>query len=847
MAASAAAAGGDDANEAVVDVVYMYCESSSERNKYWGVLKWQTDDGETLAVKGVWTRPVDNLTKGQRSRLSIVKTTPFRGQKQYRLVEELSLGPEYDDLNLLCSLLLEKGLNKNAAQSLMANFGTDLRQQIEEAAASDDWRLLQCRGVAQISAERALRAWSEVAPHYETCTSMHRLFADLPSKTVTTLVEKFRLASDGGYGAFVLDEMVSSDDDDDDLVAAPSASDLGADVIVEAYRANPWRAYHVLRRAKKSKKDALMYTEVMARALGRPGTCPTRLVVISSLALGSIFSATGSTWADPESMRCAVAARLRKSKVYEVSHLGEWLDGGVLSVKTGSRLDYALAAVVRAPDTPFVFEAGLITTLDIYDAEKELAAHLQKLARCAAPTWTSEDVASAIARLGGDVMVSKMDADQRKALEAILDPRKGVVCLLGCAGTGKTNVASAAQYLFEEGLYQPTVVAAPTGKAAVNISRRLVQVGDTDVAAYTMHKVAFGIEGATDKSVAFVDETSMADLFISLRFLKSLPNLRKLVYVGDPYQLPSVGIGAVLRDASAACAQEESTGMATVELTVNHRQGDGSLIVENARLCRSAEYADVVFDVDEKDLETFPVARGGRAALEMALEYVCARPDEEWLFLCQTRRNCELGNERLQRLYNPASMMVDETPAPKSLKLGLERVWRKGDLVMRTKNLYEPTAKVLRYDERTKRSLLVEAPKKLLVSNGGTGTIVSVTVPKHGGYGKISVKWDGVTGAPVTLQHDANDKHIVHAYAITVHKAQGSERENVAVVLDFFSPDESKTMNSLELLYTAMTRAKRRLRIFYTEHAMWASRHKSTRAARKTRLVQRLQEARDDL
>ncbi len=374
---------------------------------------------------------------------------------------------------------------------------------------------------------------------------------------------------------------------------------------------------------------------------------------------------------------------------------------------------------------------------------------------------------------------------QRQAIRAALC--ENIMILTGGPGTGKTTTLNGMIDILEE---QGKVVylTAPTGRA----SKRMSEV--TGREAKTIHRlleVEYSPEGrlrfSRDESnrlecdVVVVDEMSMVDTLLFEALLRAMKPECKLILVGDSDQLPSVGAGNVLRDLI------DSECVTIVTLKEIFRQAAQSLIVTNAHDIVKGELPDL----DRKDNDFFFLSRENISqAADTIVQLVCERlprsygysPVKDIQVLCPSRKG-ELGvemlNTRLQAVINP------ESPEKRQVRVG-QYLFRVGDKVMQVRNNYDlPWVK--------------DDEKGVGVYNGDIGTIFAIDT--HNGY--IIIDFDGrIVSCTIEMAED-----LELAYAVTVHKSQGSEF-NAVVIPVLGGYDKLYFRN---LLYTAVTRAKQLL------------------------------------
>ena len=367
------------------------------------------------------------------------------------------------------------------------------------------------------------------------------------------------------------------------------------------------------------------------------------------------------------------------------------------------------------------------------------------------------------------------DAEQERALRLVA--RHGVAVLTGGPGTGKTHTVRG---LFDAFPEARVMLAAPTGKAA----RRLAELAGRD--ASTIHRLlgwnpAQGrflrcVGSPLEADIVAVDEASMLDLRLAASLVRAIPARARLLLVGDADQLPPVGPGAVLRDLVGCGA------IPVVRLTRIHRQGPGSGLAELAAAVNAGE-ADLwrhAADLSGQDAEF--VAAGDHEAVLAAVERAAA---DGAMVLCPTKRG-PVGvpalNARCQARLNPARSWVDELTRGRGADAWTMRV---GDPVIQIRNNYALDG------ERG-------------VMNGEVGRVMAADPGKR----RAVVRFPDYAGGNRDVQYGREElADLQLAYALTIHKAQGSEWQQVAVVVDsghFF-------MLARQLLYTAITRPKERL------------------------------------
>lgn len=394
-------------------------------------------------------------------------------------------------------------------------------------------------------------------------------------------------------------------------------------------------------------------------------------------------------------------------------------------------------------------------------------------------------------RIRGIEKKSGMMLDEHQVTAVKEAVRNGLLVITGGPGTGKTTTINTIIRYFElEGL--EIFLAAPTGRAAKRMSET------TGFEARTVHRMLElngGAEGSSgferdesnplEADVIIVDEMSMVDISLMYSLLKAISVGTRLILVGDVNQLPSVGPGSVLRDIiqSHACN--------VVMLTKIFRQASTSDIIVNAHKINHGE--EVI--LDNKSMDFFFLKRyDADVIINVVLQlikqklpkFVDATPYD--IQVLTPMRKGLLGVERLngilQRYMNP----------PANDKVEKEygsTVFREGDKVMQTKNNYQ-----LAWEIRTKFGLTVD--KGLGIFNGDMGIIRQINDFAE----QMIIEFD--EGRMVEYPYKLLDE-LELAYAITIHKSQGSEYPAVVIPL-LGGPMMLMNRN---LLYTAVTRARK--------------------------------------
>lgn len=430
-----------------------------------------------------------------------------------------------------------------------------------------------------------------------------------------------------------------------------------------------------------------------------------------------------------------------------------------------------------------------ISLPEYYCAEEYIAARLAVINRESKSAYLDE---REIALVEGQMGIS-LDEKQRFAVTEAFS--NGLLILTGGPGTGKTTTLKAMIELFKQ-RDMLVELAAPTGRAAKRMSEltgyesktihRLLEVDWSD-----KHEQVFckNQNNPLDCDVIIVDEVSMIDSRLFESLLRALRLSCRIILVGDSDQLPSVSAGNVLSDLIL------SNAFSVVKLDKIFRQAEKSAIIRNAHKIVEGQSADL----SVKDSDFFFIKKNtAEAAIETVVSLCSERLPSAYGFdslkdiqiLCPSRK-MPLGtlnlNGVLQSCLNPK-----KKKEPEIFFKGF--YLRAGDKVMQIKNNYDLSWTKDNGEEGTG------------IFNGDVGFVVKVNLRE----GTVTVRYDDKTTVYITEELS----QIELAYAVTVHKSQGSEFDCVILPL-FDTPSQLKYRN---LLYTAVTRAKKLLIIVGKEN-----------------------------
>ncbi|MEG0778342.1 MAG: AAA family ATPase [Oscillospiraceae bacterium] len=439
----------------------------------------------------------------------------------------------------------------------------------------------------------------------------------------------------------------------------------------------------------------------------------------------------------------------------------------------------------------------------LYEAEVFAAERIKEMV--SAKPIVKQDVDRMISEIEGDLNVSYAEMQLYSLRVAA---QRQIMVLTGGPGTGKTTTVRAIVALYEK-MGLKTLLTAPTGRAAKRMSEL---TGKEAVTVHRLLEAGYPLEGdelifRRDEDEPLVcdaiilDECSMVDICLFRALLCAMPKNCRLTMVGDADQLPSVGPGNVFLDIIRSNLVE------TVRLTEIFRQTALSQIVANAHMINRGDYPDLRGNTSDSDF--FFLRRNDPAQAVETIVSLCAQrlpqkmgiPQMDIQVLSPTRKG-ETGtvnlNAVLQRALNPASA------GKKEKKYG-EIVFREGDRVMQTRNNYDIIWQKPQEIKFPNSADIVQLPIITMgdkpphgtgIFNGDIGVIAAIDTENE----VLTVLYDDHVAA---YGFDMLSE-LEHAFAMTVHKSQGSEYRAVV----FIALDASPQLMSRSILYTAVTRAR---------------------------------------
>lgn len=389
----------------------------------------------------------------------------------------------------------------------------------------------------------------------------------------------------------------------------------------------------------------------------------------------------------------------------------------------------------------------------------------------------------------------KIELDQMQKRAIIESSKNGVLIITGGPGTGKTTTINAIIEAFEhEGLN--ILLAAPTGRAAKRMSEttgyeaktihRLLELSKmTDELSNDNNKYTFERNemNPLDTDVIIIDEMSMVDINLMHHLLKAIPIGTRLILVGDVNQLPSVGPGNILKDII------QSNQFGVVKLSKIFRQAAESDIIINAHKINNGEHFDI--NNKSKDFFLFEQNEADKVISVMIYlikdrlpNYVKATPQE--IQVLTPMRKGELGVERLNRILQKA---LNPPSVHKKEKESNQVIFREGDKVMQVKNNYQLNWEI------TKNNVVIQNGTG--VFNGDCGKIVEINLFSE----RLYIEYED---SRMVEYNFSQLEELDLAYAITIHKSQGSEYP--AVVMPILNGP--RLLFNRNILYTAVTRAR---------------------------------------
>ena len=467
-----------------------------------------------------------------------------------------------------------------------------------------------------------------------------------------------------------------------------------------------------------------------------------------------------------------------------------------------------------------------------YNAEKNIALRLIGL-RDAENSKYIGSLKSELKDIEKDINL-KLSEKQREAIELIND--NNVCVITGGPGTGKTTIIKAVIELYKKHGKKP-VLCAPTGRAAKRMTettgeeaktlhRLLELMGGDDENLFSAELLVTPIDG----DIIIVDEASMLDMFLMNYLVKAIYKGTKLVLVGDIDQLPSVGPGSVLKDII------ESDEICTIRLSQIFRQAAKSKIIINSHRVNEGEEfiggstKQTNVDGEEIDLldDFFFINETNQESIQKTIVSLCKGRLQKFgnydffnnIQVITPTKKGKLGTKELNILLQEELNPLEESKNEREYG---NIKFRENDRVMQTKNNYN-----ILWEKENERNFNKDLGNG--VFNGELGKIEKISSKDK----TILVRFDD--GKVATYEGNELEQ-LEHAYSITVHKSQGSEFDVVILVVAQTAP----MLLTRNLIYTAMTRAKKLLIVIGAQSTINYMINNNTTRHRNTGLKFKLQ------
>jgi len=539
----------------------------------------------------------------------------------------------------------------------------------------------------------------------------------------------------------------------------------------------------------------------------------------------------GITFDHPERIRAALKYILEQRCVSEghcYMDLANLLDETktLLEEKANIEIDFSLIAkqiVALEEDKLVIGEDKKVYLPYLYYAEKGVVKHIQRLLNQTGykEQFPESELLLALGRLEEQIKVSYAPSQREAIFKALTSP---MLILTGGPGTGKTTVIKGIVEMYadlhgkslnpkeyKDDEVFPFLLTAPTGRAAKRMSE------STGLPAVTIHRLLgwngtegfdFNEDNPLKGKIIIVDETSMVDIWIAYSLFQAIPSDCQVIIVGDEDQLPSVGPGQVLKDLLA------SQTIPSVRLIDIYRQAEGSTIIELAHEMKQGRLPANILQ-NQKDRSFF--ACNASQVLSVVQQVVTSAKKKGYSAMdiqvlapmYKGPAGIDVLNKEIQEIFNP-----NPDKSRKEIVFG-ETTYRIGDKVLQ----------------------LVNMPEKQ-VFNGDIGIIVSMNLKKEkdnqDAKDEIIISYDGNE-----VSYEKSDlNQITLAYCCSVHKSQGSEFPIVIlpVVKSYYR------MLRKNLLYTAITRAKKSLILCGEVDSLEFGVKRDDETKRNTFLIERLQQ-----
>ena len=452
-----------------------------------------------------------------------------------------------------------------------------------------------------------------------------------------------------------------------------------------------------------------------------------------------------------------------------------------------------------------------------YNAELGTAKRLASAA-CLPPLSSREKIESILNSVESENAIILSQQQREACISACMN---GMFIITGGPGTGKTTIIKTIISIMER-MGKTIALCAPTGRAAKRLTETCGMEGKTihrllEINFSEGERQSFARDETfpVDEDVVIADEMSMVDIMLMHALLKALKPGTRLIMAGDADQLQSVGAGNVLRD------MLQSGVIKSARLTEIYRQASESMIIVNAHRVNGGEMPIL----NKKDKDFFMMERRSADEVSAVISELCAvrlpkaygfNPLFDIQVISPSRRG-KLGVQELNRILQGRLNPPDDSKNEKTVG---DTVFREGDKVMQIKNNYS----ISWTDES-------DGKQGEGIFNGDIGVIEYIN--KNGAY--LEIKFDGSK----TARYEFSQlEEIELAYAVTVHKSQGSEFPAVISPM-FFAPPQLMNRN---LLYTALTRAKELVVLVGSREALKKMTENNKESKRNSGLCRRIKE-----
>ena len=508
----------------------------------------------------------------------------------------------------------------------------------------------------------------------------------------------------------------------------------------------------------KIERFSFIKNDVLALKMGIPKDSKTRLIALISYVLKDTLYQLGNSYINKTDLFAATNKFLKDTTI---------------------DYDFFLEVLNDLKNNRTIFESneGLIFDFNLYEKEKKLAEFITKKLTSCKLNYSEKQIEKSFTQTEETFNIEPSDLQRTAVKASFTEP---IVIITGGPGTGKTTIVKAILNMYvalhknNSNVLEGVALLAPTGKA----SKRLKEL--TNFNAQTIHKYLgyggehffeYGIDNKRDSKLVIIDEASMMDLPLAYQLFSALNDDTQIIIVGDVDQLPSVGPGQILKDL-IDCKE-----ITTIRLNKIHRQAADSKIIQLAHNANEGL-------IPENFLTKFP----DRIYIPSEKENIISLL-KEWVI--QAMNKGKTLNKDIQIL----APMYRCQNGINELNIELQNIANP----LNDKNEIRYLGQSFRINDKVIQ-LVNRSEKKVM--NGDIGIIENFTY-KNGEISGITVQYD-FGGVDYTIEELEDLKH---AYAISIHKSQGSEFDIVILPLT----TDYAYMFKRKLIYTAITRAKKML------------------------------------